>query len=83
MSKHGLFQKKVSLSMLKFKCDICDQKVWKPYYRDERLIQCSICGLIRARVNPTTRELINHYQKNYFFGDEYINYFADRLAFGI
>ena len=61
-------------------CDICEQSIWDDYRYDKRLMRCSICGLVRAKVNPTTPQLIKHYQKSYFFGDEYTNYTTDRLA---
>jgi len=39
---------------------------------------CSVCGLIRAQVDPDKKELANIYQKGYFFGDEYHDYIQDK-----
>jgi len=66
--------------MKKIICDICEQSLWVAFLPDNRLMKCQICGLIRAKINPSNNHLIKSYQKKYFFGEEYINYFNDRIA---
>jgi len=60
------------------KCDICGNSVWKE--KSELLMQCSDCGLIRAKMNPSASQLQEAYGHNYFFGGEYTNYLHDRVA---
>ncbi len=63
---------------LSLNCDICSQSVWKP--KTDKLVECSICRLVRAKMNPSEDELQKVYNQNYFFGEEYFDYFQDRLA---
>jgi len=59
-------------------CDICGQSSWQNKYKT--LIECQVCGLIRAQVNPTQAELNKHYSQDYYFGKEYFDYIQDRKA---
>lgn len=59
-------------------CDVCGQQVWQDY--SKRLMKCGICGLVRAKMNPSESELEQAYKQNYFFGEEYFDYFQDRPA---
>lgn len=60
------------------KCDICGRSVWKE--KSELLMRCSVCGLIRAKMNPSEGQLRDVYGYDYFFGGEYIDYLQDRVA---
>lgn len=59
-------------------CDVCGQSHWKK--RDKLLIECEICGLVRAKVNPSQAELNKYYSQDYYFGQEYFDYIQDRKA---
>ena len=59
-------------------CDVCGNDLWRTSGKE--LIICLFCGLVRAKVNPTTEELIKCYQEDYFFGDEYVDYIKDKEA---
>lgn len=63
---------------MKIQCDVCGQSVWQDY--SSRLMKCAICGLVRAKMNPSAAELEQAYKENYFFGEEYFDYFQDRPA---
>lgn len=71
------YHKKVSM-VLDLTCDICDQNVWS--VKSPNLIECDICGLIRANKKYSAEELASVYNGDYFFGEEYIDYIQDRKA---
>jgi len=60
------------------KCIICGGRVFKDY--SEKVVRCEGCSLVVAKEIPTLKEIDDIYQKEYFFGKEYINYKADRFA---
>ncbi len=57
------------------KCIICENVIHKPFY--EGLLKCKTCGHVFADLSISNSELRELYRKNYFFGDEYIDYVAD------
>lgn len=59
-------------------CIACDGSRFKPYV--DQLIKCSKCGLVSMEKIPTFEELKKLYEREYFFGMEYSDYLADRLA---
>lgn len=59
-------------------CDICGQSSWSKKYNN--LIECNICGLVRAAINPSQAELNKYYSQDYYFGEEYFDYIQDRKA---
>lgn len=59
-------------------CDVCGQSYWQKI--DSKLIRCNICGLVRAKINPSQAELNKHYSQEYYFGQEYFDYIQDRKA---
>lgn len=60
------------------KCIVCSSKEFELY--SEGLIKCNKCGLIVAKELPSSKEINQLYQQEYFFGKEYFDYKADRLA---
>jgi 2-polyprenyl-3-methyl-5-hydroxy-6-metoxy-1,4-benzoquinol methylase len=44
------------------------------------LLKCSNCGFITANLNISETELKKIYSENYFKGEEYLNYLADKTA---
>jgi len=62
-----------------FVCDICGYDLWDDY-QIIGLVKCAICGLVRAQLSLDENTLKKYYKKNYFFGDEYSDYFAERKA---
>lgn len=60
------------------KCIICGGKKFKDYSKD--VVSCSSCGLVVAREIPSSKEIDDLYQKEYFFGMEYSDYKVDRPA---
>jgi 2-polyprenyl-3-methyl-5-hydroxy-6-metoxy-1,4-benzoquinol methylase len=61
-------------------CIGCGSAEFKPYTDSHNLIKCQNCGLVVADEIPTTKEIEKIYQQDYFFGMEYFDYKADRLA---
>lgn len=57
-------------------CIVCCNSKHDQLYKG--IIRCSNCGHIFADINLTDEELRDTYRKNYFFGDEYSNYVADK-----
>lgn len=58
------------------KCCVCNCSLIKPLYAGVK--KCEECGFAFAGVKLTHEELINIYKKEYFFGEEYSNYIADK-----
>jgi 2-polyprenyl-3-methyl-5-hydroxy-6-metoxy-1,4-benzoquinol methylase len=56
-------------------CITCEKIDFQPFYTG--LIQCKNCSHIVADMNISDEELRNIYNKNYFFGDEYVDYIND------
>ena len=44
------------------------------------ILRCPGCGFIFADARISAEELQNLYQRNYFFGSEYLNYIEDKPA---
>lgn len=59
-------------------CIICNNS--KHSYLYKGIVRCSSCGHVFANMNLTDEELQNIYRKNYFFGEEYSNYIADKKS---
>lgn len=67
---------------IKVSCPCCNNNLWD--YSTYKLINiCKVCGLGIAKKMPTEAELVKHYQKDYYFGDEYVDYTKDRRALEI
>lgn len=62
------------------KCISCGGASFLPYADSTELIKCVDCGLVVAKEIPTSAEIEKLYQEEYFFGMEYFDYKADRLA---
>lgn len=60
------------------KCIVCGGRKFNTY--SEELVQCSDCSFVIAKEVPTLKEINDIYQKEYFFGMEYFDYKADRIA---
>jgi len=58
------------------RCVVCDSASAIPKY--DGIVQCQVCGHIYADVQLSHEEHFNIYDKNYFFGNEYTDYLADR-----
>ncbi|MDR4508731.1 MAG: class I SAM-dependent methyltransferase [Candidatus Brocadiaceae bacterium] len=57
-------------------CIICSSSDRISLY--DGILKCQKCGHIFSDLNLNDDELFNLYRKNYFFGDEYSDYLADR-----
>lgn len=57
-------------------CLVCGARDSRPVYSG--ILRCAGCGFTYADVDMTDAELSELYSKNYFFGDEYSDYLADR-----
>lgn len=58
------------------KCIICGNTVTTSLY--DGILQCEVCSYVFANVHLSDAELAEIYRKNYFFGDEYSDYIADK-----
>lgn len=61
---------------MKIECIVCGGKDWKPFLSG--LIKCQECGFVWADLYLDDEELAALYKKDYFFGDEYSDYLADK-----
>jgi 2-polyprenyl-3-methyl-5-hydroxy-6-metoxy-1,4-benzoquinol methylase len=61
-------------------CIVCNSESWEAQYEEGLLVKCVNCGLIRAKVVPLQKDLGKYYEQEYFFGQEYTDYEADRPA---
>ena len=57
-------------------CIVCGSTSHAPF--SQGLIQCRECDFVFADLNLSHAELSEIYRRNYFFGEEYSNYIADR-----
>ncbi|WP_448603603.1 class I SAM-dependent methyltransferase [Thermoleptolyngbya sp.] len=57
-------------------CIVCGQDNPVPLYRG--INKCLRCGHVAADLSISGEELFKLYQKDYFFGEEYSNYVADK-----
>lgn len=57
-------------------CIVCGGDDLRPFYSG--LVKCAGCGFVAADMQLDENELRRLYQKNYFFGEEYSNYIADK-----
>jgi SAM-dependent methyltransferase len=57
-------------------CIVCGGTNHSPLYTG--IVKCDLCGFVCANLRIKEEEILRIYQKNYFFGDEYSNYQADR-----
>lgn len=60
------------------KCIVCGSAHSGQLYAG--ILKCQDCGYVFADTCLTDEELLELYRKNYFFGDEYSNYLADKRA---
>lgn len=60
------------------KCIVCGGESFAKYCKD--VVRCTECGLVVATELPTPQEIDKLYQEDYFFGQEYFDYAADRPA---
>ncbi len=60
------------------KCVVCGSTCFRPFY--DRLLQCTECRHVFADLNLSDDELFRLYKRNYFFGDEYSDYMADKAV---
>src|SRR3954452_23537703 len=59
-------------------CVLCDSTQFSDY--GAGLVKCASCGLVVAAEIPSDTDLAKLYQEDYFFGQEYFDYEADRPA---
>jgi protein-L-isoaspartate O-methyltransferase len=57
-------------------CVVCGSVYAEPLY--DGILKCRKCGHIFANLYLSDDELFTLYRKDYFFGDEYSNYIADK-----
>ena len=57
-------------------CNICNSKNSEKLYSG--ILKCSSCSHVYADVSISEEELKTLYKKNYFFGEEYLNYTSDK-----
>jgi len=62
-------------------CAVCGKQDLMHHF--EGLIKCNNCGFIWADVSLSSEDLKNIYGKNYFFGDEYIDYLSEEAILKI
>src|SRR5262249_42352035 len=60
------------------KCIVCGCSEVLPFYRG--VVRCRRCGHVYANLQLSAEELSTLYQKEYFFGDEYNDYIADKAV---
>lgn len=60
-----------------FKCIVCGNIHFKKIY-DNTLLRCSVCGFITANLEICETDLQKIYSANYFYGEEYSDYVADK-----
>jgi len=63
-------------------CIVCGKLDSKKFYNG--LTKCNNCGFVWADINLSSEDLMKIYGRDYFFGDEYIDYLAEEtiLKFG-
>lgn len=61
------------------KCIICDSNYFTHIF-NKTLIKCNSCGFISANLEVNDEQLKAIYNENYFKGDEYFDYVADKQA---
>jgi len=57
-------------------CIVCDTDKTHPLFKG--IVKCQGCGHVSADTSLTDEELSKLYSREYFFGEEYSNYLADR-----
>lgn len=57
-------------------CIVCGSISSRPLYSG--ILRCQECGYVYADACLTDEELVGLYRKDYFFGDEYSDYLADK-----
>jgi SAM-dependent methyltransferase len=57
-------------------CLLCDSAEIVPYFRG--LLKCKSCNFITTDLEIDASEIRKIYQKNYFFGNEYVDYIRDK-----
>jgi len=64
--------------LIRLNCAVCSGSSARKFYKG--LVVCSECGHVFADYDLTDDELRELYSKNYFFGEEYNDYVADKNA---
>jgi len=57
-------------------CLVCDQTELNPYLKG--LLKCAFCGFVTADLTIEKDQLATLYGKDYFFGNEYVDYLKDK-----
>jgi len=60
------------------KCLVCGHNGYTLIY-NKTLIKCKSCGFISANIEISENELKKIYSKNYFIGEEYLDYIRDKI----
>jgi 2-polyprenyl-3-methyl-5-hydroxy-6-metoxy-1,4-benzoquinol methylase len=61
------------------KCLVCDSNDFTEMY-NSTLLRCNTCSFTSANMEISEAELKAIYSENYFKGDEYLDYLADKVA---
>ncbi len=59
-------------------CIVCNSTQALPLYNG--ILKCQNCGHVYADLAISDSELFELYRKNYFFGEEYSDYLADKAV---
>lgn len=59
-------------------CQICQSNRLTPLYNNT-LLRCETCTHIRANMEVSAEKLAEIYSENYFKGEEYADYLADKI----
>ena len=59
------------------KCLVCEAQNYEPLYNNT-LLKCSSCGFVTANMSISENDLQKIYTKNYFAGEEYLDYLNDK-----
>ena len=58
------------------KCNVCESINFSEFYKG--ICKCNNCGHCFANLNIDINQLKKIYSKNYFYGEEYLNYLSDK-----
>lgn len=61
-------------------CIVCDTQVDAQGSVNGALLRCPACDFVFAQVQPSADEHLSLYQRDYFFGDEYVDYMRSKPA---
>jgi SAM-dependent methyltransferase len=60
------------------KCAVCGSSSSKPFYAG--ILKCPDCGYVFADLHLSDKDFFELYRRDYFFGDEYSDYVAEKKA---